>query len=171
MERIEQLTYRWLDGAITPDEAAELESLTAAEPAARARHYALLRLETVLRGLGPAPDIAAAMLEQVQRESSTDLERSVMQTIGSLPAPGWSQAASGDVSGKRSRRTAIFAFAASMLLAGSIGGWWNLQRTAEQNRLPSIVTATETVAVVNRDGRPRSQVMPIKIEHGGSDTL
>lgn len=163
MEQLEQLTHRWLDGTITTGEAAELEALTAALPAAGARHYALLRLETSLRGLGSAPNVAAATLEQLHRESSTDLERAVMQTIGGLPQPRWSQTATGIASTQRSRRTLLFAVAASLLAAMSIGGWWSLQKSIENRRLPTIAMVTETATVIDKNGRSVQAVAGMSI--------
>lgn len=177
MERCEQLTHRLLDGAITPDEAAELESLTAAEPTARARHHALLRLETALRGLGPAPDVASATLEQVRHDSTADLERTVMQTIGSLPPPTWlkSDVASSAmtttpavVDQRNARRTALYAVAASLLLFASFGGWWLWKGAFEREQFPAITSVTPAVEWVDVRGGSRPAVVGMRLGVGES---
>jgi ferric-dicitrate binding protein FerR (iron transport regulator) len=168
MDRLEELTARLLDGPLASAEKAELAAILADDPAAQAGHIALLRLEAALRGLGPAPDVAAATLERMQRESSTDLERSVMQTIGSLPTPRWTQAAVVKTLDKRSRRATLFAVAASLLLFASLGGWWLRKGAIEREQFPAITSATAAVEVIDTTDRSRSVVVGMRLGDGQS---
>lgn len=168
MDRLEELTARLLDGTLASTDAAEMAALMAADPTAQVRHISLLQLEAALRGLGPAPSVVAATLEQVRHESSTDLERSVMQTIGSMPTPGWSQADVVEASAKRSRRTTLFAVAASLLLLASLGGWRMWKEAIEREQFPTITAATEAVEMVDTEDFSRPAVVGTRLGDGQS---
>lgn len=85
MNRIDELTIQSIDGELTADEQRELDALLADE-SARDRYVALLDVESTLRSLGPAPVVASEMVEQIQKDASFDLERSVMREIAAMPA-------------------------------------------------------------------------------------
>ncbi len=110
MNRIEELTFRLLDGGLAPHEQEELDRLLATDEAVR-RHVALLELEAALLATGPAPDVAGTAVERVGAIQTDDLERSVMRTLGALPppppAPGLAR--------RRLRTPALFLVAAAAL--------------------------------------------------------
>jgi ferric-dicitrate binding protein FerR (iron transport regulator) len=91
MDRIEELTLRWLDGTLPPAEEAELARLRAGDAEIRQRYLALLELEAALRGHGPPPNVAEAALAEIARCGRDDLERNVMRAIGQLPLPSWAR--------------------------------------------------------------------------------
>ncbi len=68
MTRIEELTLKYLDGELEPDEQAELETLLE-DPHARATHLALMEQEAALRGLSAPADLAASKPSRGSRES------------------------------------------------------------------------------------------------------
>ncbi len=92
MNRIEELTFRLIQGDLSAAEQAELDGLLTQDERARQCHVALLRLESALIGGGRAADVAEATVAYLKGASAADLEQSVMRTIAALPAPFWSGA-------------------------------------------------------------------------------
>lgn len=91
MTRTDELTTLLLDGALTDAEAAELDALMAADPAARAAHLALLAVEAALRGSRTDfdPAFAAATVARIEGERAAGVAARVMAEIAARPAPGW----------------------------------------------------------------------------------
>jgi ferric-dicitrate binding protein FerR (iron transport regulator) len=144
MDRIEELTWRLADGSLTSADEGELAALVAGNAADTDRHLAILRLEAALRGLTPAPDVAAAALDEARSQLEQDLERSVMRSIGQLPEPAWRKR-------RLSRRWLVASLAAVLLLALGIGWWWI--RPDADPHLPRLVSATAEVELHDHDGR------------------
>lgn len=88
MNRVEELTFRSIDDALSQAEQAELDQLLQ-DAAARQRYLDLLAVESALRATGRIPQVADSTVESLQTERSEDLERSVMRTISALPTPAW----------------------------------------------------------------------------------
>ena len=68
MNRTDELTENLIDGTLTDADANELHSLTDADPNARSRHLALVRLELVLRGLRTEFGFAEATVAKIQED-------------------------------------------------------------------------------------------------------
>ncbi len=89
MEQIDELTHRWLEGRLSAEDEACLASLCDQQPAARKQHLGLLRMESALRGLSPAPDVSEVIVAQLEQSQVDYLERTVMHAIAELPQPAW----------------------------------------------------------------------------------
>lgn len=85
MNRTDELTDRLIDGTLTDAEAAELAGLLA-EPAARARHVALLDVEAALRGLRTDLDLGAATVARIEAERADRAVAAVMAGIAAAAA-------------------------------------------------------------------------------------
>jgi hypothetical protein len=102
LQRVDELTLRWLDGTLSAAEEAELAALLQQDAEARRRYVALLRLEAALRGRGQPVSVAEATVAYLHAQAQADLEKDVMQAIALLPSPGWSR--SSDPQRRRSVR-------------------------------------------------------------------
>lgn len=95
MNRVDELTFRLIQGDLSAAEQAELDNLLAQDEEARRRHVDLLRLEAALTGGGRPADVAEATVARLKGASAADLEQSVMRTIAALHPPRWSGADTG----------------------------------------------------------------------------
>lgn len=86
MNRTDELTDALIDGTLTAAEADELAALLAADPAARARHVALLDVEAALRGLRTDLDLGAATVARIEAERAERTVAAVMAGIAAAPA-------------------------------------------------------------------------------------
>jgi len=92
MNRVDELTLRYLDGVITGEELAELESLVAvADSDAARRCLALLEQEGVLTGERADLDLADGVLRQVRAALAQRIEARVMAGIDEGPGEGHSE--------------------------------------------------------------------------------
>jgi hypothetical protein len=87
MNRTDELTDRLIDGTLTDAEAVELEALLAADPGARARHLAAVRLELVLRGLRAEFDLADDTVARIETERADRTTAGVMAELAKRRAP------------------------------------------------------------------------------------
>lgn len=69
MSRIEELTFRWLDGDLAEQEAEELERLLAEDPGARSEHAACCDLEAALRSRAEDFDVSAQTMARIRNLS------------------------------------------------------------------------------------------------------
>ena len=75
MTRTAELTEKLLAGVLSDAEAAELESLVAADPRAEVEYLALLELEATLRGLRADFDLAEPTLAKVEAAQAEQFVR------------------------------------------------------------------------------------------------
>ncbi|MBI4026891.1 MAG: hypothetical protein HY360_18040 [Verrucomicrobia bacterium] len=80
-ERIEELTLKLLDGALSAAEKAELENLIAAGPEAAQRHLELMEQEASLRGNRVNLNLTEKIMARVRATVRHRVEASVMETI------------------------------------------------------------------------------------------
>jgi len=81
MKRIEELTLKLLDDAITEDEVDELKSLVASDPSAAQIHCDLVDQEAVLRGDHKRSDITEATLQTIRETLNDRIKKRVMDKI------------------------------------------------------------------------------------------
>ncbi len=105
MNRIDDLTDRLIDGALGEADVAELAALLDADPAARARHLALLDVEAALRGLRTDLDLGAATVARIEGERAERAVSAVMAGIAAAPPPPGAAPAAGLRSPPRSPRS------------------------------------------------------------------
>ncbi|WP_439631665.1 WD40 repeat domain-containing protein [Gemmata sp.] len=117
MTRTDDLTARLLDGTLTDAEAAELEALVAADPAARAAHLAALTLEAALRGLRTDfdPAFARDTAARIEADRGERVAAGVLAEIAARPAPAWDR--------RPARRPARWAAWAALTAAVLVGAW------------------------------------------------
>ncbi|VTT97734.1 wd40 repeat-containing protein : WD40 repeat-containing protein OS=Nostoc sp. (strain ATCC 29411 / PCC 7524) GN=Nos7524_0419 PE=4 SV=1: FecR: WD40 [Gemmataceae bacterium] len=117
MTRTDDLTARLLDGTLTDAEAAELEALVAADPAARAAHLAALTLEAALRGLRTDfdPAFARDTAARIEADRGERVAAGVLAEIAARPAPAWDR--------RPARRSARWAALAALAAAVLVGAW------------------------------------------------
>ncbi len=89
MTRLEELTLKLADDALTGAELRELEALLATEPGAAATHIRLLELEAALRSQRETLDLAEPTLTRLRLELGGSIERRVMQRLETEPPPVW----------------------------------------------------------------------------------
>lgn len=87
MNRTDELTDRLIDGTLTDAEAVELHDSLAADPGARARHLAAVRLELVLRGLRSEFDFAEPTVAKLESDRVERTTATVMAELAHRPAP------------------------------------------------------------------------------------
>jgi anti-sigma factor RsiW len=112
MNRTDALTERLVDGTLTEAEAGELLALVEADPAARTRHLALVRLEATLRGLRTEFDLAAPTVAKIAADRLDRTTAAVMTELKTRRA----RASTG-----RKRFAAAIALAAAVLVAVWLG--------------------------------------------------
>lgn len=95
MNQTDELTDRLIDGALTDAEAVELHELLAADPGARARHLAMVRLELVLRGLRSEFELAEPTVAKIESDRVERTTAAVMAELAAGPAPGSARRPSG----------------------------------------------------------------------------
>jgi len=127
MTHADELTDRLLDGTLTDAEWLELESILAADPAARTDHFALLELEAELRGLRSELDLSEQTLAKVKAARAEKTAKAVLAEIASLPNPAWAAKPSAFPLSKRTTRWffglgGMVAIAAALLLGIWLGG-------------------------------------------------
>ncbi len=81
MNRVKELTLKYIDADIADEEIEELESLVASDPDARALHISLLEQEAVLRGGRVNLNLAPPTLAKIREEVSHRIEDRVMASI------------------------------------------------------------------------------------------
>jgi hypothetical protein len=89
MSRADELTDRLIDGALADAEALDLLALLGADPGARARHLAALRLELALRGLRAEFDLAGPTVARIESDRLDRTTGAVMAGLAARPAPAW----------------------------------------------------------------------------------
>jgi hypothetical protein len=120
MNRTDELTENLIDGTLTDADANELHSLMEADPNARGRHLALVRLELVLRGLRTEFGFAEATVARIQEDRVERTTEAVMTGLAEQPPPAW---------GRRSGRGRYRLMAISSLTAAMFIGIWIASRT------------------------------------------
>ncbi len=98
MSRIQELTLKSLDAALSPSEYSELTRLLNASAAAKKEHIGLVELEVALRAQQTI-DVVQSTLRQLQKISGSAIQRGVMSKIKTKGKPGWSPATT--ASGRR----------------------------------------------------------------------
>ncbi len=81
MNKIEELTLRFLDDELSQEEQAELDELVDSDPEAREVFLSLLEQEGALRGLTAGEDVTQATLERIHEQLASRTEEVVMKTI------------------------------------------------------------------------------------------
>lgn len=87
MNRIEELTFKFLDDVLTDAESSELENLLARDTASARFHVSLLEQEALLRSDRQPADLALPIVQRIQEEIRMRGEKGVMQKIRELPRP------------------------------------------------------------------------------------
>jgi ferric-dicitrate binding protein FerR (iron transport regulator) len=164
MNRVEELTFRLIQGDLSAVEQAELDDLLAQDEGARRCHVNLLRLEVALIGGGRPADVAESTVAHLKTASAAGLEQSVMRTIAALPVPRWSD---GDAGAPRTRSRGRLVGVLSVCLGAAAAVLLVLWGMRPPHRHPSSPTQegpfTETAAVILQlaadvevDGTPAS---------------
>lgn len=87
MNRIDELTLKFADGALTQDEAEELLALVEGDPAAREQHERLLQVEFALREELSLTALREKVMATVDAEHRTQFTERTMTHIRSMPPP------------------------------------------------------------------------------------
>ena len=101
MTRLEELTLNLADDALTDAEARELRALLAQSEQARCTHIRLLHVEAALRAGGQGPDLAAAVMARLRRQTADSVVHEVMSQIRKAPMPEWERARTSEEGHKR----------------------------------------------------------------------
>jgi hypothetical protein len=121
MTRIEELTLKLLDDAISGAEVEELETLVERGEPGVNDHFLLLDIEAALRGDSGGPDLGQPVLERLAAESAARTARQVLQRITGLPDPVWRAGPAAAERGGRRRRAwgvrSLAAVAALLIVA------------------------------------------------------
>ena len=113
MNRTDALTERLVDGTLTDAEAGELLALLEADPAARTRHLALVRLEATLRGLRTEFDLAGPTVAKIAADRLDRTTAAVMTELKTRRARA--------SAGRTRFAAAVAALAAAVLAAVWLG--------------------------------------------------
>ncbi len=84
MKRVEELTLKWIDGDMLPDEADELDRLLAGDPLARRVHVECCDLEAALRSRWNEFDVSEATLARIH---DFNRNRKAMTIAGDQSSP------------------------------------------------------------------------------------
>ncbi len=115
MNRVDELTLKLLDGALTGDERLELESLVREDAGAARAHAEMLDLVAAMRGEGPMPDAAGGTLDRIHGRITEKIEVGVLHQIR---VRGKERASGRRIVAPRRRRHAwIFGVAAAAVIA------------------------------------------------------
>ncbi|MCK5804646.1 MAG: FecR domain-containing protein [Lentisphaeria bacterium] len=152
MSRIEELTFKWLDGTLSEEECEELERLLAEDPIAQAEHVACCDLEATLRSQAENFDISARTMVRIRSLACSDAQ----------PAPDTSSSPdpSAPTRATRSRTTAFWLRLAAALVVMSAVGLLLLKHLSPEDpvgpadAILATVTQVEAEVVLSRgDGR------------------
>jgi hypothetical protein len=88
MNRLEELTFKVVDGSLTEAEFEELNRIIAEAPS-RDDHFELLRIESALRQRRANLDLRESTLERVRRDDITPLAVEVLRQIRAEAPPSW----------------------------------------------------------------------------------
>lgn len=116
MKRTDELTDRLIDGALTDAEALELEALLAADPVARSRHLAAVRLELMLRGLRTEFAIAEPTVAKIEADRVERTTVAVMAKLAGRPIPA-----------RPARPRRVWIAAAALAAAVLVAAWLGLR--------------------------------------------
>ena len=126
MKRVEELTLKWIDDVILAEERKELQELLSRDPAARQTHAEFCALEAALRSYVKGFDVTQATMACVD-ETAFEPALATEVALTDPPHDTWVKL---EWSRKPKRRRSSawqLAIAASVMLAGVIGGLFYLQ--------------------------------------------
>jgi hypothetical protein len=132
MKRVEELTLKWIDGDMLPDEADELDRLLAGDPLARRVHVECCDLEAALRSRWNEFDVSEATLARIH---DFNRNRKAMTIAGDQSSPDndgvlfelppeWLSLDDLTRRLQRRRRVRQFTLALSLLLAVGLGAFF-----------------------------------------------
>ncbi|MBN9118227.1 MAG: hypothetical protein J0I06_03545, partial [Planctomycetes bacterium] len=188
MTRTAELTAKLLDGTLDGAEAAELDALVAADPAAEAEHLALLELEAELRGLRTGVDLVGPTMTRVEEAQAERTANAVMAEIVTGPAPAWAAPPPAEPAPRRRRRRAWAAVVAVAACAAAVlvGLWLGTKDQQSPPDGPNVPEPLAFAKLARKSGAvevlaPGGEVIPtdeggdlpagFTVRTGGDDSL
>lgn len=145
MDRIEELTWKWLDGLISQPETDELDLLLASDPAACRRHVECCDLEAALRGRMENFDVSRSTLARILAAKNHGSDDEV---LFELP-PEWLSL--DNLKGRPWQRHRVrqMALALTLLVAVGMAAFWYLSQPLET--LGARIGHADTKVIVKRN--------------------